>query len=170
VKGLFDGLATPQSGVVQAFITPPQVADRAGQPLGYVWGAHLAGSRQTAPRPFATMNLDWDVTFSLTQAFDQDDPNLETAFPSALDQVMALAMTTPLQVLVAGQPVVMLRDPVTGVNNNLVAFGENFTLDYEMVTTTGANGEGLFFFASDFVFRLKEVAQFLPGSYYLPNT
>lgn len=165
LQGILDGVTTPQTAPIQAFIMPPQIADAAGGPIAYVWGARLTAVRQTAPRIFGQQKLVWDATVSVTQAFIQDDENIETAFPLVIDQIMATLMTTPLQ----NDSKVWLDDPITGNQTQLLSIGEHFSLDYESVHTTGSAGEGLWVFVCDLIFPTEELVSFQPGTYYNPT-
>ena len=165
VKGLLDNLPTLMTEPIKAYVQPPQLADAAGGPVAYVWGGRLNVSRQTAPRIRGQQNFNWDVSVAVTQAFDQDAPNLESAFPLVLDQIMATVATTPLQV-----KGVWLTDPDTGVQTQLLSIGEHFSLDYTSVATTSGAGVGLWVFAADISFPLEEKVSFQPGTYYNPGT
>lgn len=161
VKGILQGLETPLTNPLVSVVMPPVLADAADGPTAYVWGTRLTGARQTSPRPFGQMKLVWDCSVALTEAFDQDDPNVEQAFPLVIDQIQALMMTTPLQ-----QKGVYLVDPTTGNKTQLVAIGERFSFEYTAVTTTSGPGVGLLVFACDITFVAEELVSFNPGSYY----
>lgn len=161
IKDIINRQATPLTDPILAYLTPPQLADAVGNPIAYVSGGHLAANRQTAPRPFGQQKLTWIVTVSLTQAFNMDDPNIDSAFPLVIDQVMALFMTTPLQ-----HRGVWLTDSVTGNVTQLLAVGEVYVMDHTAVATSGAPGEGLWVYAADLSLTVEELVSFNPGSYY----
>jgi hypothetical protein len=161
VRDVVQGIPTPLTDPVQAFLTPPQLADAAGGPLAYVWGGRLQVNRQTTPRPFGQQKFMWIVTVSITEAFDQDDPTIDSAFPLVVDQVMATFQTTALQT-----KGVWLTDPVTGNVTQLLAVGEVFQMEHTAVFTTGGPGEGLWLYAADISLTVEELVSFNPGSYY----
>jgi len=159
----------PFGDPLTAVIAPPQLADIASGPFAYVWGARLVAGRQTAPRTLmggtgGQSKLVWDASVAVTQAIDPDDPNIDSAFPLVLDQIMATVMLTPLQ-----QTGVYLTDPDTGNKTQLLLVGERYSLDYTVVSQSGPSGKGLWIYAADFTFPVEEVFSLPVGTFYNPT-
>lgn len=134
VQGLLDGLVV-QDGIpaMKAYITPPTV-DTMDGPRAYVWGGRMRGRRQTAPRvgtPAAIdsgqsgfKRLDWTVDVFLNYEMNPDVPfaTLDSDFPLIIDAVLAKTWTTTMPTFIT--------DPITGVESQVLAIGEDFDLEY----------------------------------------
>lgn len=122
VQGLLDGLAVPtMEQPLQAFITPPTIEDLDG-PRAYVWGGQLRGRRQTMPRGQGFKYLDWTVDVYLSYLTLPDDPDVDSQFPLLIDAVMTETWTTTMPV--------SITDPTTHVQSEILAIGEEWTLEY----------------------------------------
>jgi len=117
--------------------------------------------QSTAPKPSAFVHLRWQMDVTLTWTMAAKDPNVDTAFPLVIDQILAKFLTT----VTAGYRMI---DPVTGNNTQLLAIGERGQLAYTRLKTTGTQGQGLVVFGADMTIEALEGANFLPGTFYGP--
>lgn len=112
------------------FITPPDPKEDAQQAAAYVWPASGAERRRSIPRntgigtPAAWKDHVHQVQIYLVWFAGDDEPDIDSAFPTVLDAVeQALRTSTPNPAYAT--------DPVTGEITQLVDIGENLT--YELV-------------------------------------
>ena len=61
VKGILDGLPSPQLQPMQAVIRPPVDADAASSPIAYIWAGAFSMKRTSAPRPVSTPPTEVDI-------------------------------------------------------------------------------------------------------------
>ena len=159
VKGILDGLPSPQLQPMQAVIMPPVDADAASSPIAYIWAGAFSMKRTSAPRPVAWQNIAWRIDIGVISAFEIDDANIETAFPLLLDSIVARTATwTPMPFT--------LIDPVTGFPTQITSLGEAVTGEYARINTTSSSGQGLIQFGADIRLAVTEKVSFPPGSYY----
>lgn len=158
VKGLLDGLVSPQAAPLEAVIADPVIGDIAQNPIAYLWNGTGTLKRQTMPRPVAWQKWSWTFAVALIAVMDVDDPTLETAFPLLIDQINALFSVTPIPVVIA--------DPITGYQSQVLSFGEMSRTDYARSQATGQDGQSLVRFAADISVTLEEAVSFPLGSYY----
>ena len=109
-----------------SYIAPPIPGD-AGVPGAYIWGGTMTEKRQTAPRGQGFKELLWMVDIWLLVIQSNDRVDSDTAFPSLADAVMAALRATSMPV--------MITDPVSGVQSQVISVGEQFDLDYSPVHT-----------------------------------
>jgi hypothetical protein len=157
IREACDGLtlAGPTNWELVAVISDPVIADVATGPILFIWAAHGHKVRRTMPRPIAWQRWEWKVSASLVAVMDIDDPNLDNAFPLALDSIDGFISTLPTPVIIV--------DPQTGKKSQALNIGEETDLDYARMVTTGADGQGLVQFGADLVINLFEDVSYLDG-------
>lgn len=125
VQGLLDGLPIPgsTSQSLEASITPPTVDELGDNPKAFIWASRMTASRQTMPRDRGFKHLAWDIDVWLSYMTLPDSPTVDSEFPLLVDAVMTKLWTTTLVQE-------FVTDPVTLVTSQILAIGEDFTLDY----------------------------------------
>jgi hypothetical protein len=125
VQGLLDGLPVPgsTSQSLEAYITPPVVEELGDNPKAYIWASRMTATRQTMPRGQGFKHLAWDIDVWLSYETLPDSPTVDSEFPLLVDAVMTKLWTTTLVEE-------FVTDPVTLVRTQVLAIGEDFTLDY----------------------------------------
>lgn len=108
---------------LQVFIAPP-VPDDMATIHCYIWGASFNESRQTAPRGPAFKQVEYNLNLYMFVAEDPNGPTTDTNFPAAMEQVMSILRTTPMPV--------MIQDPITTVESQLLVIGEQFEVQYDV--------------------------------------
>ncbi len=93
----------------------------------YIWGANFSEVRQTAPRGSAFKQVTYEVSLYLFRADDPSSPTISTDFPNAIDTV--------LQALRTAEMPIFIQDPVTGDQSQLLAIGEQMTVDFDVERT-----------------------------------
>ena len=115
------------------FITPPDPKEDADRPTAYVWPADGTEKRRSLPRNNGPGTLytasGWKDHLHRVQIYlvwfaGDDEPDIDSAFPSVVDMVQfAMRTSTPNPAYAT--------DPVTGVITQLCDIGEEMT--YEIV-------------------------------------
>jgi len=159
VQGLLNGATSPYLEPMDCLLAPPVDTD-VTTPTCYLWAGKGKQIRQTAPRPVAYKKQTWEVEGALAVVMDFDDPNLNSAFPLLIDQLTATLNITPCPVVIT--------DPDTGFQTQVLSIGELLDYNYARVMTTGAEGQGLVKFICELMITVEEKIEFMPGSYYNP--
>ncbi len=155
IKGILNGMTSPQMQPLQAVIMPPEDVDIALAPIAYIWAADLDVKRVSAPRPKGWQRFTWAVDVALLAAMEIDDPNTETAFPLLLDQISATIAQVPMPYV--------LTDTVTGFQTQVMKLGEEWKGAYAQVRTTGGTGVDLLRFGCELTLSVEEDVSFLGG-------
>jgi hypothetical protein len=157
VRDVLDGLALegPSNWSLTAVISDPVIADVAQGPILYIWAGRGTKKRHTMPRPIAWQRYEWVISASLIAVMNIDDPNLDSAFPLALQSIDGYLSTLPVPVIIT--------DPDTGLKSQALNIGEELSMDYARMHTTGSEGEGLVQFGADITIDLKEDVSYLSG-------
>lgn len=134
-KGVLDGLAIPGSTTaLKAQITPPTIQGLSG-PVAFVWGGSMRTTRQTGPRgkPGAAgfKKQLWDVDVTLVYLTNPRNDRVDQAFPLVVDAVLAQVWSTTMPV--------PITDPTTGLESQVLQFGEDYRLDYTFVRTPASD-------------------------------
>lgn len=147
--GGLDGLPTPSTPPVQAWVFPPSIVQTTESPQLFIWAASLTESRMTMPRGAGQKMARYPVSMTL-QFATPPDPDLPQAFPLVIDAVRAYlrAIKLPAEVV----------DPTTGEITWLVDIGETISVTYPIPTATTEQG----YLAHRATFRLP-VAELLEG-------
>ena len=151
-KSLIDGLVFPdyQEPLV-VYIAPPSPGDLLG-PTCYIWGSTWHVKRQTAPRPVAFMAFQWLVDMWLLVPDSADYPNADSAFPIIIDTITRVLRTTKIPI--------MLEDPDTGEETQIVAIGETMDGDYAPVHALGdENTQGWVLYQAHITCTVEERVQ-----------
>lgn len=126
VNGLLQGLPIPgtvPTATVSSVITPPPIEALDG-PRAYVWSEGTEGpmTRQSMPRGQGFVTTPWLVDVYLDGLDLADDPTIDQNFPVIIDVIRRalLAATMPL----------MITDPATGIESQLLEIGERIWPDY----------------------------------------
>jgi hypothetical protein len=152
IKGLVNGLPSPQYPPIQAFVSAnlevpavwqsiPMGGIQRPVPWAYVWPNVTHEDRQTMPRvrpgvaPGAWKKMTYRVELILQVVEDAADPMRETAFMCLVDTVDAMLNTTPLIATVT-------TDPITGFQSQIIQIGEE--QDFELFIPDGVSigGQG----------------------------
>jgi hypothetical protein len=165
LKSILNGLQSAQLAPLQAVIQPPVLSDVGDHPFAFIWAGRGVEKRQTAPRairqpsgainPGGYQKMTWQMTVRLYAVMHPDDPNLESAFPNLIDMVT-------LQVNVTQIPVI-ITDPVTGQESQILTIGENVDVDYASVRTAGDEGQAIIRFACDLTVEVQEKVAWTEG-------
>jgi|APCry1669188910_1035180.scaffolds.fasta_scaffold00324_14 hypothetical protein len=119
-KEITNGISSPlYRRDLVAYITPPNPGKLPG-PAAYVWVTSGTNKRQTAKRGAGFRNTSWIVSVWLMSPDNANNPNADSAFASLIDAVVNAWVTTPMPVTVT--------DAFTGQQSQLVAIGEQFTI------------------------------------------
>ena len=151
VAGLLDGLAIPgTTDTLTTYITPPTVEQLDG-PRCYVWGGSGRERRQTMPRKFGFKQMNWTVDIYLIYLSSTTDPNidLDQAFPVLIDATMAALRAAVMPIII--------QDPTTGVQSQLMAIGEDFDLEYPPEVTP--DSQRLIYYSCRIAAPVMEVMQ-----------
>lgn len=125
VKSLLDGLELPYTYPnLVTYITPPNPGKLPG-PAAYVWATTGSNRRQTAPRGPGFRRTDWSVSIWLMAPGIGTDPNADTKFASVIDTVIDALVTATMPI--------MINDPVSGAQYQMLALGEEFTVQQSPV-------------------------------------
>lgn len=133
IKNLLDGLVMPGSPATPnlvAYVTPPDPNVEAQYPTLYVWPTDMDESRDsnkggTVPRALTTGGpsgfkpLEHSIDLYLVWFQQDDDSDADNLFPGMVDAIMAALR-------VSADPVVV-TDPYTGTQSQLIDVGENMT-------------------------------------------
>jgi hypothetical protein len=155
MRNMLDGLAIPgTTQTLEAFITPPTVTDL-DNPVALIWGARLAGSRQTAPRGPGYKKLAWTVDVYLAYLTNPQSPTVDVEFPSIIDAVMAKTWTTtmPLWIDASGVPTA----EGTANSSQIQSIGESWELEYPPERTPATMR--MLYFGARVGFDVLEVVQ-----------
>jgi hypothetical protein len=165
LKGLLDQLQSPMLDPLEALIQPPVLADVADHPFAYIWAGRGSERRQTAPRairqpsgainPGGYQKMTWKVDVRLYTVMAQEDPNIELAFPALIDATTKELNTTQIPIVVT--------DPVTGQQTQILTIAETVDLDYATSVTTSAEGQGLIRFGCDLSVEVQEKVSWTEG-------
>ena len=122
VKGLLDGMQLPtMAQTLEAYVTPPTVED-IDSPKAYIWGGRMRGMRQTAPRTKGFKRLNWVVDVYLVWETLTEGDAIDQEFPLIIDAVMNKAWFTTMPIVIT--------DPTTGQQSQILQIGEDFELEY----------------------------------------
>lgn len=164
IKGLLNGLQSKQLDPVEAVIQPPVLMDSADHPYAFIWGGRATEKRQTAPRairqasgaiaPGGYQKMNWDIAVRLYTIMGQDDPNVETAFPTLIDATLRWLNTTQIPIIVV--------DPTTGQNSQILTIAENVAMEYATAKVT-IGGQGIVRFACDLIVDVEEKVAWSEG-------
>jgi hypothetical protein len=102
-------------------VTPPTIEDL-DAPTAYIWAGRLRIKRQTMPRGAGFKHLAWMVDIYLAYETNPDSPTVDQEFPVIVDAVMNKLWTT--------QTPLIITDPVTGQESQLLNVGEDFQFEY----------------------------------------
>ena len=165
MKGLLDQLQNPMLDPLEAVIQPPVLADIADHPYAFIWAGRAHEARQTAPRavrqssgavnPGGYQKMNWKTDVRLYTVMNQDDPNIELAFPALIDVTVRWLNTTQIPTIIT--------DPVTGQESQILTMGEILDLDYATSVTTSAEGQGIIRFGCDLVVTIEEKVSWTEG-------
>jgi len=121
VKTLLNGITLPQyAAPLITYITPPNPG-KLPSPAAYVWVTNGSNSRQTAPRGYGFRKTIWSVSVWLMAPGLATDPNADTKFAGVIDAVIHALVTDTMPI--------METDPLTGLTYQLLAIGEQFTVE-----------------------------------------
>ena len=167
MKGLLDGLLSPQLPPLEALVQPPVLSDVADHPYAFVWGGRGKERRQTAPRvrqirPAGGLTsggyqeMTWTIDILVFSVMAQEDPTIETAFPGLFDAVLLELNTCDMPVITA--------DPVTGQQSQILTIGESIDTDYATaLVTSNTHGQGIVRFGASFAVEVKEKSAWSEG-------
>ena len=120
IKSLLSGIPLPYNYPnLVTYITPPNPGKLPG-PAAYVWVTTGSNKRQTAPRGFGFRKTDWSVSIWLMCPGSATDPDADTKFASVIDTVVEALVTATMPITVT--------DPVSGLEYQVLAIGEKFTV------------------------------------------
>lgn len=148
VRGIVDGLSTPDYPALTTYISPPVPGDLTG-PAAFVWAVHWPEHRQTAPRGQGFRLAVYDVAIWLVVEDLTDSTSADFAFPRLIDTVMGALRSTPMPV--------SITDPQTGQVSQIVAVGEDFVVDQGPVRTV--EDQRLAAWMAEITATVKEVTQ-----------
>lgn len=121
VLGLLNNLVVPgQVGTLTAYVQPPTVDELDGA-RAYIWSPTAQGKRQTMPRGRGFSERNWNVHIWLMYLDSTEDENLDQTFPLLIDAVIAALLVDTMPVFIT--------DPTTGAQSQMLAIGEDFSLD-----------------------------------------
>jgi len=125
VKTLLNGLTLPnyQTNLV-TYITPPNPGKLPG-PAAYVWATAGTNNRQTAPRGAGFRQMTWTVSIWLMAPGIASDVKADIKFAGVIDTVINALVTDTMPI--------MVTDSVTGLIYQLIAIGEDFTVQQSPV-------------------------------------
>ena len=152
VKGIIDGLPVPlQSDPLTAHVVPPPMEPLPGNgAIAYITlASRMQGKRQTMPRGAGFTRPEWPVGVTLDFETLPAGPNVEQAFYVMADAVLAALWA-------AAMPV-MITDPATGIQSQLLAIGEDYSVQLAHVVST-AQGR-LYLFRGQIVTTVREATQ-----------
>ena len=145
-----DGLPTPQTNPIKAWVFPPPIVQTTDEPQMFIWAAALTESRMTMPRGKGQKMARYPVSLTLQYA-TPPDPDEPQSFPSVIDAVRAYLRSIELPAEVT--------DPVTGEVTWLVNIGETISVTYPTPIATTEQG----YLAHRAVFRLP-VSELMKGA------
>jgi hypothetical protein len=165
LKGLLNGLQNPMLNPLEAVIQPPVLADTGDHPYAYIWAGRGHEARQTAPRairqpsgavnPGGYQKMIWKTDVRLYTVMAQEDPNIELAFPALIDVTVRWLNTTQIPIIIT--------DPVTGQQSQILTMAETLDLNYATSVTTMSTGQGIIRFGCDFVVEVQEKVSWTEG-------
>jgi hypothetical protein len=159
LKGLMDGTVVPgTAGTIEAFIAPPD-PETEPTPKVYIWGATGKEERQAGPRVPESGDLAqagwkefnhtvdlWLVWFSDEET---DAPVMDYAFPAVVDILLKVLRESP-------DPV-MVKDPLTGMDSELLDIGEE--IDVEMYPPRAVSDQRTLRYDAKMQLKIMEVFQ-----------
>ena len=147
-KNITDGISSPlyQRNLV-AYVTPPNPGKLPG-PAAYIWVTQGLNKRQTAHRSTGFRDTTWTVSVWLMSPGSSTDPNADSAFACLIDAVINAWVTTPMPIPVT--------DAYTGNTSQMVAIGEDFTVQQSPVHTL--SDQRLFLYEALLEFTIREAS------------
>jgi hypothetical protein len=163
--GILNGLQNPMLDPLEALIQPPVLADVADHPYAYIWAGRGNERRQTAPRPIRQdsgaitpggyQKMTWKIDVRLYTVMAQEDPNIELAFPALIDATIKELNVTQIPIIIT--------DPVTGQQTQILTIAETLDSDYATSVTTSAEGQGIIRFGCDLTVEVQEKVSWTEG-------
>lgn len=152
VKDVIDGLPLPlQDTPLTARVVPPPVEPLSGNSaIAYVTlASRMTGKRQTMPRGAGFTKPEWPVAVTIDFETLPTDTNLEQAFYVIADAVLLALWADPMPVFIT--------DPTTGMKTQMLAIGEEYSVQLTHVVST-AQGR-LYLFRGQVITTVKEATQ-----------
>jgi len=147
-KSITNGISSPlYKRPLVAYITPPNPGKLTG-PAAYVWVTQGNNKRQTAHRGAGFRSTIWTVSVWLMSPDNSTNPNADSAFASLIDAVVEAWVTTPMPI--------SIEDPQTGRTSQLVAIGEQFTVQQSPAHTLA--DQRLFLYEALIDFTIEEMS------------
>jgi hypothetical protein len=165
VKGLLDGLESPQYAPVEAIVSSAipaadafQVDDKGGimrpSPKCYIWGNTIHEDRQTMPRGPGFKKGTYRLDLLLQVLEQADDEFRETAFPCLFDAVRFAINATAI--------VVDITDPVTLYQSQILQIGEEFDSEIFIPDSISIGSQSGVRSTARLTLKIEEAYQSLP--------
>ena len=162
---LLNGLQSPFLDPLEAVVQPPVLSDVADHPYAFIWAGAGMETRQTAPRsirqpngviaPGGYQKMIWKIAVRLYTVMSQEDPNVELAFPALVDATLQQLNTTQIPIIIT--------DPGSGQQSQILTIAENVEMQYASALVTSGPGQGIVRFACDLIIDVEEKVAWSEG-------